>query len=122
VTPESRGTEDGPLHYIDCDRLDVHDYGLRQGTCDCTATQDVAALVEAVQEARALVHHHVDPVIGWLRYAEQTPDFALNYAAAVDHLRGAEDAADAMLGEPPMREQIAALKAAANNGGSHVVG
>jgi hypothetical protein len=37
-----------PAHYSDCDRFRDYNYGTRQGTCDCTATADIIALLSIV--------------------------------------------------------------------------
>lgn len=43
-----------PVHYFDCDRFNVSDYGLRQGRCDCTATADVEALIASTKSDPSL--------------------------------------------------------------------
>lgn len=41
------------LHYADCDRLRIYDYGDRTGDCHCTATVDAQALLAAVSRLTA---------------------------------------------------------------------
>lgn len=52
----ARLRDDGPLHYFDCERFNVTNYGLRQGTCDCTATADVAAALAALERVEGQVN------------------------------------------------------------------
>jgi hypothetical protein len=53
ATCVEHGVRDGlPVHYFDCERFNVTDYGTRQGKCDCTATADVTRLLDLVAEFR----------------------------------------------------------------------
>lgn len=38
-----------PAHYSDCDRLQVYSYGTRYGDCDCTASEDIKALLDGLE-------------------------------------------------------------------------
>lgn len=101
---------------------------------------DTALALDLVEESEALartmrgdVHHHVNPVIGWLRLAAHDapssfdplrvplaanglPDLSglpetvtiktSTFLASVRQMSRATDAADAALGEGPMRDQI----------------
>lgn len=49
----ARLRDDGPLHYFDCERFNVTNYGTRQGTCDCTATSDVDVALADIERLRA---------------------------------------------------------------------
>lgn len=42
-----------PAHYWECDRFYTYDYGLRDGVCDCSASDDVPALIAALRDAWA---------------------------------------------------------------------
>ena len=44
-----------PIHYYDCDSFQVYDHGIRQGKCDCTANEDVRAIIARVREATDLL-------------------------------------------------------------------
>lgn len=45
ATPAERFREGMPVHYFDCDRFCIYDYGTRQGECDCTANEDAEAVL-----------------------------------------------------------------------------
>lgn len=50
--PECRLHHDQPVHYFDCDRFQTYNYGLKQGKCDCTATDDVNRVLDLLTEFR----------------------------------------------------------------------
>lgn len=77
--------------------------------------------VEAAAKARGDVHHHVNPVIGWLRRAaaDGTPLDKGMLHAAIDHLALAKHVVDSLpaaltaarQAEPPQRTLIGVLRA-----------
>ena len=69
----------------------------------------------ALEKARGEAHHHLQPLIGWLRLQVAHPDrprfSGLEDQAVIDRLFRCLDAVDAACGHQPMREEIAAMKA-----------
>jgi hypothetical protein len=88
--------------------------------------QIVGALLEAgylsppesqsrIEKIRGAAHHHLNPLIGWLRMQIAEPDrprfSGLEDQAVVDRLYAALDAVDAACGHRPLREELDDMQA-----------